>query len=280
MKTPTQGFLLFSAGMADYYDLLRVEKTATSDEIRRAYRQLAILLHPDKNPHPDAAAGFRAITEAYQVLIDPEQRKIYDAQQELDQLIERKGPAYRDPAYRRAAENNNLPKRPFINHQQEFIRRLIPATKWVSRICFVLCTLLLIDYMMPSNQFQEVVILDEGVMQQSMRSVSQHKLVTQGGHHFSVNFPDNLQFTKEPEIIAETSGLFNLIKSIRTRSGNFRVSALASLYGNFLFAPILLVLLTFSGMLVRESDEMKFNIALVSLLVVLLNMVFFVLSVW
>jgi curved DNA-binding protein CbpA len=266
--------------MVDYYDLLRVTKTATSDEIRRAYRQLAILLHPDKNPHPEAAAGFRAITEAYHVLIDPAQKKTYDAQLELDRLIERKGPAYRDPAYRRASENNNLPKRPVINSEKEFIRRLVPATKWVNRICIVLCLLLVTDMLLPSNYFQEVVMLDEGLMQQSMRSVSQHKLVTQGGHHFSVNYPDNLQFREEPEIVAETSGLFNLLKSIRTKSGQFRVTALASLYGNFIFAPILLLLLAFAGMVVRESDELKFNIALVSLLLVLLNMVFFVLSVW
>ena len=45
--------------MVDYYELLRVSRSAGAEEIKRAYRQLAILLHPDKNPHPDAAEGFR-----------------------------------------------------------------------------------------------------------------------------------------------------------------------------------------------------------------------------
>lgn len=265
--------------MVDYYELLRVSKSASAEEIKRAYRQLAILLHPDKNPHPDAAAGFRSITEAYQVLIDPEQKKIYDAELEIEQLIKSKGPAYRDPAYRRTAKNNE-PRPRVINPEKEFVRKLRPAAVWTIRICFVLCLLLFVDYILPSQKIQEEVILDEVLIQQTMRFVRQHTLETKSGHHFSVNYPDNLEFRKEPQIIAETSGLFNLIKSISTQSGHFKINALASLYGNFKFAPIILLLLTAAGLLIQTTDELKFNIALVSLLLALLNIFFFVISVW
>ena len=70
------------------------------------------------------------------------------------------------------------------------------------------------------------------------------------------------------------------IKSISTKSGHFKINALASLYGNFKFAPIILLFLTASGLLIQTGDELKFNIALVSLLLTLLNIFFFVISVW
>ncbi|HEY9382961.1 MAG TPA: molecular chaperone DnaJ [Gemmatimonadales bacterium] len=64
--------------MSDFYELLCVERDASEDEIKRAYRRLAMEYHPDRNSAPDAAAKFREIAEAYEVLIDPDQRARYD----------------------------------------------------------------------------------------------------------------------------------------------------------------------------------------------------------
>ena len=63
----------------DYYKILGVEPTATADEIKKAYRKLAIQYHPDKNQGDKAAEEkFKEISEAYDVLSDPEKRKKYD----------------------------------------------------------------------------------------------------------------------------------------------------------------------------------------------------------
>lgn len=62
----------------DYYEVLGVNRTATRDEIKHAYRQLALQYHPDKNKDPDAAAKFRELAEAYAVLSDDTKRKEYD----------------------------------------------------------------------------------------------------------------------------------------------------------------------------------------------------------
>lgn len=66
--------------MSSYYKILRVSKTATVDEIKRAYKKLALKWHPDKNPNNTAEANrkFREISEAYEVLSDPNKRKMYD----------------------------------------------------------------------------------------------------------------------------------------------------------------------------------------------------------
>ncbi|MEO8908128.1 MAG: DnaJ domain-containing protein, partial [Microbacteriaceae bacterium] len=64
--------------MADHYEALGVDRNATPDEIKKAYRRLARELHPDVNPSPEASERFKSVTHAYDVLSDPQQREQYD----------------------------------------------------------------------------------------------------------------------------------------------------------------------------------------------------------
>ena len=62
----------------DYYKVLEVDRSASQKEIKKAFRNLALKYHPDKNPDEDTSLKFREIAEAYEVLRDEEKRRQYD----------------------------------------------------------------------------------------------------------------------------------------------------------------------------------------------------------
>ncbi len=63
----------------DYYEILGVSRNATDEEIKKAYRKLALKYHPDRNPgDKEAEERFKEAAEAYEVLRDPQKRQIYD----------------------------------------------------------------------------------------------------------------------------------------------------------------------------------------------------------
>lgn len=65
--------------MPNYYDILGVEKTASEDDIKKAYRKKAMQYHPDKNPgDTEAEAKFKEVSEAYEIIGDPQKRSQYD----------------------------------------------------------------------------------------------------------------------------------------------------------------------------------------------------------
>src|SRR5579872_3463731 len=62
----------------DYYKVLGVSKSASADEIKRAYRKMALQYHPDRNKTKEGETKFKEVNKAYEVLADPQKKKTYD----------------------------------------------------------------------------------------------------------------------------------------------------------------------------------------------------------
>src|SRR4051794_2831044 len=80
---------------ADHYEILQLTPVATFDQVHKAYRQLAMQYHPDRNAAPDAGAAMAAINEAYAVLSDPSRRRQYDRERLSSALFDVAGPILR-----------------------------------------------------------------------------------------------------------------------------------------------------------------------------------------
>ncbi len=109
--------------MADFYSLLGVASDASIDEIKRSYRKLAVELHPDRNPSPEAEERFKELTLAYQTLSTPARRKRYDDERRRAsaKLVLWKGPPKRE----RGAD---LTYRLEIVFEQMALGTLVPIT--------------------------------------------------------------------------------------------------------------------------------------------------------
>ncbi|XP_034482820.1 dnaJ protein homolog 1 [Drosophila innubila] len=62
----------------NYYQILGLSRTANDEEIKKAYKRMALKYHPDKNDHPQAAEHFQEIVAAFEILSNKEKREIYD----------------------------------------------------------------------------------------------------------------------------------------------------------------------------------------------------------
>lgn len=84
----------------DYYEVLGVTKESTDSEIKKAYKKLALQMHPDKNKAPGSVEAFKAIGNAVAVLTDPEKRKSYDLYGKDEQQHVRRGNNFHQSGFR------------------------------------------------------------------------------------------------------------------------------------------------------------------------------------
>jgi curved DNA-binding protein CbpA len=97
--------------MDDHYEALGLEQTATPEEIKKAFKQLALKYHPDQHPSPIANAIFRTLNEAYLVLSDPEKRRAYDEELQRRRRAPRGRPAPDPPRPDPPADEPQAPRR-------------------------------------------------------------------------------------------------------------------------------------------------------------------------
>jgi hypothetical protein len=129
----------------DYYQVLKVSETATLEEIKKSFFHLAKLYHPDVNHAPDAADRFKEINEAFHVIGNPEERKIYDTIRSSKKITSDHFAKSAAPSPVSSAREGEEPSPSQKQEIHSYRRKLIIAA--ITRIILLTLSIMLISYL-------------------------------------------------------------------------------------------------------------------------------------
>lgn len=243
--------------MKDYYSILGVSMSATADTIKRAYRKLALQYHPDKNSNPAVEQYFKEINEAYDVVGDPQKRFEYD-QRLANPLMTANAYApsettHRDPAYRYKTATNFVRK---PNAQFELMKNSLSFMNKLAWSGCIVLILIAFDIFLPPI-LQETTI--KKFRSTYFRTYSQDHIVIESGESFRINTEARSLLNQGDAIILVRSPLFKKLKRLQNKPITVTVTNLATLYGNFKFVPLLLLITSILGVVIKK---VKWNFCL------------------
>src|SRR5450432_3488668 len=182
--------------MKDYYQILGIGKKASADEIKRAFRKLAIVYHPDRNKSKEAESFIKEVIEAYEILEDPEQRALYDNLLTGNIQIDTSRPTrpHRDPHYRRQPPNPNYKSEKKL--MMELMQKYMPIALSVSWCTLIFSTFLAFDYGSPPENQTEVI---KEFKSQLLRGESEW-FVTDRGNEFKIDIRETKKFSRGASI--------------------------------------------------------------------------------
>lgn len=269
--------------MKDYYQVLRISRQASAADVKRAYRRLAVLFHPDKNSSAEALRLFQEINEAHAVLSDPLKRSSYDnllaGGGVAAQPATPPGGWHRDPAYRRRQQQGYRPAKPGPPEKLLMMLHMLRFLRTTSLVGLAWCLLLVVDYSLPARISRETV-LPEGHRPISWQLHHEpNVIVTDKGHHFPVPWAGIDYFPAGSKVEVVTSRLFNVLVQVEAQDDKFIIDSLASIYQNMMVVPIVLLMVSLAGLLVKQGIEFRFNLLIAIGILMIFNLIFFLFSI-
>jgi hypothetical protein len=251
----------------DYYSILRVSRSADIRTIKRSYRLLVQRYHPDINPDPQAAELIKEINEAYDVLSDAIKKQEYDFrlinpsyQRPVSQETPHRDPRYRRPSGPVKKENRQLELMKHYAH-------LVIKVSWVG--CFV-CFFLLLDFCLPHRVVNDTVL---GLYTKNSGKARNHAVVSASGKRIKIGFQDLRTMELGGAIeITETAITSTAIKIYVPEKAHTIIS-MATLYRTYVFVPLLLVVTSVLGLLMRNWIELQFNFGIVSFVLLIFTLI-------
>ncbi|MGC4023569.1 MAG: DnaJ domain-containing protein [Cyclobacteriaceae bacterium] len=259
--------------MKNYYFILSLNIYATDAEIKRAYRKLALQFHPDKNNSPGAEEIFKEVNEAYECLGDPLRKAIYDQMLRGEQATveqEPEPPKHRDPRYRPQPKDQPRQRRP--THREEILSMMAENLRYalmVSRLTLLFSVILIADYSLPP-----IKSVTEIVSENITGRGSGLKLELDNGQQVGISIKSARNLRGATKLNIYRSAWFSIPISLEDQRTHYIAPINISIYGNFIFWPILLLLSSLVGTFYWKGVEFRFNIGVVNLLLFLLTLVF------
>ncbi|MBL7873945.1 MAG: J domain-containing protein [Cyclobacteriaceae bacterium] len=247
--------------MKNYYFILGLTTNAREDEIKHAYRKLALQFHPDKNPSREAAAIFIEINEAYEILSDPQLKFQYD-----QLLTGAPATAHRDPRYRPrppGSYSGSSRKKEIL----EFMQANLKYALMVSRIALLFSAVLIADYTFPPDKIKREVVNLELKRELRDRSI---QLNLEDGESVTLNPKTALEFRQGSSITIYSSMIFSVPMILENEQTHFKTKILLSIYGNFSFIPLVLLITSLLGTFYWKGTEFRFNLGVVNFFLILL----------
>jgi curved DNA-binding protein CbpA len=256
----------------NYYFVLGLNIYAREEEIKQAYRKLALQFHPDKNASAEAESIFKEVNEAYEILGDPPRKAIYD-QMLLGIQVEEPAAQpkpHRDPRYRPQPEGTRV-RRP--SKKEELIALMAENLKYtlaISRIALLFAALLIADFSIPKEK-KDLSIVNFNVKDGRFGRMYKYEL-TDGGV-VTVDQETNRKISSAAVYVYKST-LLSIPCEIEDKGNHSRMSLDLSLYGNFIFAPFVLLITALLGTFYWKGVEFRFNLGIVNFLLILLNVIF------
>jgi curved DNA-binding protein CbpA len=273
------GAIPYNWFLKNYYFILQISIHAREADIKRAYRRLALLYHPDRNSSIDAAEKFREINEAYEALTDPVKKFLYDQMlaDDTTQVVveENSAPAHRDPRYRPRPNSAPLHHRPSARRQMlDLMDRHLSKAIFISKVTLVCCSVLFLDYVLPVSKNNERVL---GIYTIGGKYGSSFKIETSKGNSYRMSSNSLSSFTDAADIKICTTPILSVPKRIETGNG-YKHRLPISIYGNFIFFPIIWLITSLLGVFYKEIVELQFNFGVANFLLIFFNLIIFYIS--
>jgi DnaJ domain len=255
--------------LKNYYFILGLTIYARDSEIKSAYRKLALKYHPDKNSAVDAESVFKEINEAYEVLSDPQRKLLYD-----QMLVGLEPPplqpaqTHRDPRYR--------PKPPGFVHQRnsmrerlfDFMSSNLKYAVLISKVTLAFSLVLVIDFALNPKKESRKIVDKESLYGGRFSSV---KVRMDNGNTLTLSGKDASKFRTGNTVILHSSPLLFVPMEMEDEGSHVAARVPVSIYGNFIFVPLVLLLTSLGGTFYKKGVEHRFNLGVMNALLLFFN---------
>ena len=241
---------------------------ASEAEIKQAYRKLALQFHPDRNASKEAAAIFIEVNEAYEVLGDALRKREYDKLllgAPAEPVIVHRDPRYRPKPPGQGQSGSR--RRQALETMRDYLKYAI----MLSRLALLFSAVLIADYTLPSEQTREEIV---SIRLQASRRDQLSKLSLQDGEVINLKPQLAEEFHQGNIIILYSSAWFSIPLAIENEDTKFKTRILGSIYGKFIFLPIVLLITSLLGTFWWKGIEFRFNLGVVNGLLMLLSFIF------